>query len=138
MKDLENAKELFYSGDWSFVLVKDGAAVKSSKKGLSPIVELIESGKDFTDCTICDKTTGRAAAFLYVLLGAKEVHALRMTNLAVQILDKAEIKFSADEFIESVHDETMTCTDACESAVLRSGSAAQAFKDIKKALETLS
>ena len=102
MTDLEKAKEIFYSGNYSFVLVKNEDIISSSQKGIMQIVELIESGKDFTDYSLCDRIAGRAAAFLYILLGVKEVHSVKMTKLATNILDRAEIKFSADEYIEKV------------------------------------
>ena len=42
MTDLEKAKEIFYSEDYSFVLVKNEDIISSSQKGIMQIVELIE------------------------------------------------------------------------------------------------
>ena len=103
MTDLEKAKEIFYSEDYSFVLVKNEDIISSSQKGIRQIVELIESKKDFTDYSMCDRITGRAVAFLYVIMGLKAVHSVKMTKLATNILDRAEIKFSADEYLSLIH-----------------------------------
>ncbi len=134
MTDLEKAKEIFYSEDYSFVLVKNEDIISSSQKGIRQIVELIESKKDFTDYSMCDRITGRAAAFLYVIMGVKAVHSVKMTKLATNILDRAEIKFSADEYIEKVLDSELKNTDRFENAVIHSGSAITALEDIKKEL----
>lgn len=134
MTDLEKAKEIFYSEDYSFVLVKNEDIISSSQKGIMQIVELIESGKDFTDYSMCDRITGRAVAFLYVIMGLKAVHSVKMTKLATNILDRAEIKFSADEYIEKVLDSELKNTDRFENAVIHSGSAITALEDIKKEL----
>ena len=57
-----------------------------------------------------------------------------MAKLAIQILDRAEIKYSYDELIETVLDSEMKEIDPVELSVLRSGSAVQAINDIKSAL----
>lgn len=134
MNNLDLAKEEFSKDNYSFVLAGEGKLITSKEKGLKPIIDLIESEEDFSDFSICDKITGRAAAFLYVLLGIEKVHAKKMAKLAIQILDRAEIEYSYDELIETVLDMDMKEIDKIELSVLRSGSAIQAIEDIKKAL----
>ena len=134
MNNIELAKEEFLKGNYTFVMAGEGKIITNTNKGLSPIIELIESGDDFSDYAVCDKITGRAAAFLYVLLGIEAVHAKKMAKLAIQILDRAEIKYSYDEIIETVLDSEMKEIDPVELSVLRSGSAVQAINDIKSAL----
>lgn len=134
MNNIEKAKQIFSENEYTFVLLSEENIITSTDKGLKPMVDLIESNEDFSEYVICDKITGRAAAFLYVLLGIEKVHAKKMAKLAVQILDRAEIEYSYDEMIETVLDENMTEIDPVELSVLRSGSAVQAIVDIKKAL----
>lgn len=133
MTDLEKAKEIFSSGEYTFVLVKDDDIIKSSEKGLRPIVDLIDSGKDFFEYSICDKICGRASSFLYVLMGLKAVYAPKMAKLAIQILDRAEIEYSTDQFVETILDSDLKEVEKFENAVLRSGSAVKALDDIKAA-----
>lgn len=134
MSNLDIAKEEFSKDNYSFVIAGEGKIITSKEKGLSPVIDLIESGDDFSEYAVCDKITGRAAAFLYVLLGIEAVHAKKMAKLAVQILDRAEIEYSYDEMIETVLDEDMKEIDPVELSVLRSGSAVQAINDIKAVL----
>ncbi len=134
MTDLEKAKEIFYQENCTFVLVKGDDIIKSTEHALTPLVKLAEGEKDFTDYSICDRIAGRAASFLYVLLGLKEVYAVKMAKLAVQILDRAEIKFETDEYIETILDANMKDIDKSEQAVVKSGSAVKALEDLKAAL----
>lgn len=133
MTDLEKAKEIFEKENCTLVIVKDESIIKSKEKGLSKLIELINNDEDLTDYTVCDNICGRAASFLYVLLGVKEVYAKTMAKLSIQILDRAEIKYSAESFVENLLDSENQ-TDKMELAVLRSGTPLKAFEDIKKEL----
>lgn len=137
MTDLEKAKNIFSEGKYTVVLCKDDDVVSSETKGINPLVEFLESDIDFSDYSVCDKVVGRAAAFLYVLMGVKEVHASIMAKLAIQILDRAEIKYSADQFVETIENQSRTGIDPIEEAVIRSGSPVKAFEDIKNKLESI-
>lgn len=134
MSNIDIAKEEFSKDDYSFVIAGEDKIITNKEHGLKPIIDLIETGEDFSEYAICDKITGRAAAFLYVLLGIEKVHAAKMAKLAIQILDRAEIEYSYDEMIETVLDSQMNEIDPVELSVLRSGSAVQAINDIKAAL----
>ncbi len=133
MNDLEKAKEIFEKENCTLVLVKGESIIKSKEHGLSKLVELIDKDEDLTDYSVCDNVCGRAASFLYVLLGVKEVYANTMAKLSIQILDRAEIKYSANAFVETLLDSENK-TDKMELAVLRSGTPLKAFEDIKKEL----
>lgn len=133
MNDLEKAKEIFEKENCTLVLVKGESIIKSKEHGLSKLVELINKDEDLTDYSVCDNVCGRAASFLYVLLGVKEVYANTMAKLSIQILDRAEIKYSANAFVETLLDSENK-TDKMELAVLRSGTPLKAFEDIKKEL----
>lgn len=133
MNDLEKAKEIFEKENCTLVLVKGESIIKSKEHGLSKLVELIDKDEDLTDYSVCDNVCGRAASFLYVLLGVKEVYANTMAKLSIQILDRAEIKYSANAFVETLL-ESENKADKMELAVLRSSTPLKAFEDIKKEL----
>lgn len=138
MTDLEKAKEIFQKENCTLVLCKGDDVFTSDQTGIKKLVELAEGDKDFSDYSACDKIVGRAAAFLYVLLGVKHVHATVMAKLAIQILDRAEITYSADTFAETIQNRQNTGICPMEEAVIRSGSPIKALEDIKAELERLS
>ena len=97
---------------------------------LKTLVDCANNGDDYTDFTALDDFTGRASSFMYVLLGVKHVHANKMAKLAVQILDRAEITYSYDTMVDAIAESDSEILFGAEQAVLRSGSAVQALKDL--------
>ena len=67
--DLENAKKILSDGSYTCVLCKGKDTVSSSFRGVKPLLDLLDSGKDFSGYSAADKVVGRATAFLYCLLG---------------------------------------------------------------------
>jgi hypothetical protein len=61
-----------------------------------------------------------------------------MAKLAIQILDRAEITYSADSFTDAIQNRKNTGICPMEEAVIRSGSPIKALEDIKAELERLS
>lgn len=132
--DIQKAKELFYSENYTLVACKDGKTECFAEGGIKTLVKLVESGKNYSTYSFCDKIVGRAAAFLFVLMEAKEVHAKIMGRLAIQILDRAQIKYSSDQFVDFIKDSSGKELNEFEKAVVRSGSPKVALQDIKATL----
>ncbi len=132
--DIQIAKKLFYTKGCSLVLCKDEKTECFADGGIELLIKLVESGKNYSSYSVCDRIVGRAAAFLYVLMGIKEVHAKVMGRLAIQILDRAQILYSADQFVDFIKDLKDVELNEVEDAVVRSGSPKVAFQDIKNVL----
>lgn len=90
--DLEKAKEIFTSGDYTCVLCKDGATLTSTERGVKPLLKWLDSETSVKRFSAVDKVVGRAAAFLYVLMEVKEVSADVMSEGAVDVLVKYGIR----------------------------------------------
>lgn len=139
MTDLEKAKKIFNdaNGEYSLVLCKGDDVFTSSGHGIKTLVSLVEGDKDYSEYSACDKIVGRAAAFMYVLLGVSNVHSSVMAKLAIQILDRAEINYSADSFVDGIQNRSKTGSCPMETAVIRSGSPVKALEDIKNQMKAL-
>ena len=68
---MENAKELLESGGYTCVITDGDRVLTSTLRGVKPLVQFLESGRDLTGFSAADKVVGRATAYLYVLLGVK-------------------------------------------------------------------
>ncbi len=80
------------------VVISDGEKTYTSeKRGVAPLLELLESGTDVRGFSGSDKVVGRAAAYLYVLLGVKEIYADVMSELAASVLSRYGIEYSFGE-----------------------------------------
>lgn len=82
--DAERAMEQLAVGGWTAVLCRDGELFVSRERGVKPLLDWLDSGRDFRGFSAADKVVGKAAAFLYVLLGVREVRAPVMSGGAAE------------------------------------------------------
>ena len=78
---MKKAKETFAQGNYTCVWCRDNELLTSKEAGLRPLLTRIREGKDLNGFYAADKIVGRAAAFLYVKLGAAGVYAPVMLSL---------------------------------------------------------
>ena len=80
MTDIEKAKEAL--GNHSIALCKSGEVITSDKRGVAPLVEIIQSGTDISGFSAADRVVGKAAAMLMLKAGIAEVYALTISESA--------------------------------------------------------
>ena len=103
-KDFQKAKEEYNTGKYTLVICKDEDMVKSDITGIRPLMNLIDSKKDYQGYSAADKIVGRAAAFLYSLLKVKNLYGEIMSKGAIEILKNAGINYeykTLTDFIEN-------------------------------------
>lgn len=137
MTDLEHVKQLLIDNGYTCVLAKDSQTVCSTKRGVKPLLELLESGKDYSGFAAADKIVGKAAAFLYVLLDIKKLYAGTISKHALAVLTDHNIETSYDMLVESIRNRTDTGDCPMETAVLEATDPQTAYKEIRKKLEEL-
>ena len=94
MNDLERAKSILQSGDYTCVLCKGDTLHTSRHRGVRPLLELLET--DVSGFYAADKVVGKATALLYCLLKVKAVHAQVISRSALQVLQNSSIAVSWD------------------------------------------
>ena len=116
-----NSTLVLYDGkDWFFSL----------ERGIKPLLLLYEQKKDLSAFVAADKVIGKAAAFLYVLLGVKEIYAKVVSDGAVQVF--ADYGISVEYEYKSSFISNRQNTDICpmEKAVLHLDSPQKAYQTI--------
>ena len=84
--NLTRAIEQLNSGVCTCVLCKEDIVCTSTERGVKPLLNWLDRGVDLHGFSAADKVVGKAAAFLYVLLGVKEVYAPVMSESAIYTL----------------------------------------------------
>jgi len=85
---------------FSFVVINAGEEIfTSSKKGVAPIMELIERNANLKGAAAADKIIGGAAAFLLVKCGVAYVYGDVMSEKAVSILNRYHIPYSYSRLV---------------------------------------
>jgi zinc transport system ATP-binding protein len=78
----------------------------SEKHWLHPLFDLedffLQSGRDPAATCLVDRITGRAAAFLVVRLGIRELRTLVLSRRAIPVLERHGVRFCCREQVDRV------------------------------------
>ena len=102
MSDLERARAILLEGGYTCVLTRGETVYTATARGVKPLVDWLDSGLELRGFSAADKVVGRATAFLYVLLGVKEVHSLVMSTPAREALEAGGIAASCDREVSGI------------------------------------
>jgi len=114
--DVATAKS-YLDGGCTCVLYCGEQAFRSEKRGVAPLLEWLKSGRSFMGFSAADKVVGKAAAFLYVLLGVRSVYALVMSEAAEKVLLDHGIEIIYEEKVSAIRNRTNTDFCPMEQAV---------------------
>ena len=118
MTNLQNARRLLDSDSYTCVVCKEEVLHTTCQRGVAPLLNWLDTGTDLRGFSAADRVVGRGAAFLYCLLGVKEVHARVMSLPAAEVLRAYGIAASADTFAEGIINRAGTGPCPFEAAVL--------------------
>ena len=118
MTNLQNARRLLDSGNYTCVVCKEDVLHTTCQRGVAPLLNWLDTGTDLRGFSAADRVVGRGAAFLYCLLGVKEVHARVMSRPAAEVLRAYGITASADTFVEGIINRSGTGPCPFEAAVM--------------------
>lgn len=116
--NLLNARKLLEAGDYTCVVCREETVYTTTRRGVAPLLNWLESGTDLRGFSAADRVVGRGAAFLYCLLNVKAVHARVMSYPAAEVLKAHNIEAYADTFVEGIINRTGTGPCPFEAAVM--------------------
>ena len=101
-KDLAKAKKILLDTGATCVLCKGGSRVESQLRGVTPLVDLLDTFMDFSGYCAADKVVGKATAFLYCLLEVKAVYTPVISEQALQVLQQHGIDAQYDLCVPAI------------------------------------
>ena len=135
--NIMKAVEILDEGSYTCVLCKDDMVYTSTKRGVKPLIEWYNSGINMRGFYAADKVVGKAAAFLYVLLGVDEVYAPVMSESALHTLESNGIKVQCKQLVKEIINRAGTGRCPMEEAVDGITDAKEALEAIKRKIEEL-
>lgn len=102
MKDMYRARTLLDGGAYTVVLCRGGVTYTDTRRGVIPLLGLLDAGTDVTAFAAADKVVGKAAAFLYLRLGVGEVHAGVISAPAYDLLTAYGISVTYDTLVPAI------------------------------------
>lgn len=133
----QKAKAYLFQGNYTCVLCRDEEVFTSSHRGVKPLLDFLESGKDFSSFSAADKVVGKATAFLYCLLGIQFLYAHVLSVPAQQVLKEHGICVSYDLLVPGIRNRENTGPCPMEYATQDIQSPLEALLAIQKTLQNL-
>ena len=129
------AKNTLIKNSYTCVLYSNGIEHHSTLRGVKPLIDFLESGKDFNGFCAADKTVGAGAAHLYVLLGVQEIWANIISEDARKILQQNNIFVFSEKVVPFIINRTGDGACPIETAVKGITCSKQALETIKQTLD---
>ncbi len=136
-QDLQRAIGLLDGGGYTCVICRGDVYLTETARGVRPLLQLLEGGPDCHGACAADKVVGKAAAFLYCLLGIRALYARVISQPALEVLEDAGIAVSYARLVPAIRNRTDTGLCPMESAVWHLTDAADAPALLRAALEKL-
>ncbi len=137
MNNLERAKAMLKDGGYTCVLCSDNETKTSTERGVKPLLEFVDSGEDFGGFSAADKVIGKAAAFLYAVLGIKTVYADVISRPALSVFHNYGIGSEYGEAVDSIINRSGTGICPMEQATAVTDDRNEALSIIKNKLKEL-
>jgi len=128
--NLEYALQELEKGQYTLVLYDGKEIIASKQRGIAPLLDLYKTKKDLSGFSAADKVIGRAAAFLYILLGIKEIYAKVISETSIELLNKNNVKIHYYECCTNIINRTGTDICPMEKSVLDIDEPLVAYKTI--------
>ena len=118
-------------------LCKDGNCLFSESRGISPMMNFIDSGVDLTGYSVADIVVGKAAALLFVKSGIKSVFAKTLSRQGKRILELYGIDCEYDALSEKIINRLGTDICPMEKAVADTDNPDDAYIILKNQLKRM-
>ena len=128
------AANLLKSGSYTCLLYRGEATYTSTERGVKPLINWLDSGKNFKGYCAADKIVGKAAAMLYLLLGVSEVYAPVMSEAAQYTLAKNGVVPYCGQSVKKIMNRLGTGNCPMEDAVENLEIPEEAYRALKKAV----
>lgn len=135
--DIEKAKSLLKSGGYTCVLCSEDKVYTSTERGVKPLLAWIDGGTDMSGFSAADKVVGKAAAFLYVILGVKAVYAGVISEPAEKVLTENGIAVEYGTLTDAIRNRAGTGFCPMETAVKNISEPYAALEAVRRKIKEL-
>lgn len=114
---LKQAKERMEAGGHTAVACREGVFYTADERGVRPLLAWLDGGVDLSGGVAADRVVGRAAAFLYVLLGVRAVWAGILSRPTQEVFEQNGIEADCGVLVDAIRDRAGTGFCPMETAV---------------------
>ena len=114
---LNKVKMLLSRTGCTCVICGDDMIITDKRRGVRPLLDLLENETDVRGFSAADKVVGKAAAYLYCLLGIESLFANVISHPALNVLQSAGIPVEYSQLVPAIRNRTGDGYCPMESAV---------------------
>ena len=130
MSELDLARDILEQNGFTCVICKDGKTLTSTERGVKPLVLWYKGSEDMKNASAADRVVGRGAAFLYLLLGVRELYAQVVSKPALELLTKNGVSVTYGTLADNIINRRGDGICPFEAAVLNITDPSDAYKAI--------
>ena len=134
---LDKAKMLLAKTGSTCVLCGNDVILTDNRRGVRPLLDLLEGTTSVAGFSAADKVVGKAAAYLYCLLGIRALYAGVISIPALEVLQSRNIPVEYDTLVPGIRNRTNDGPCPMESAVLHIDTPEDALIAIQNTLAKL-
>ena len=131
------AKQMLTDGGYTAVVINGDKSYVSRQRGVAPLLSWLEEKDNFKGAVAADKVVGKAAAYLYVLLGVSALYADVISEHALTVLKKHGIEAEYHTLTPAIVNRTGDGFCPMESAVVDIDTPHEALDAIKAKISEL-
>ena len=117
LHDTQKALQILDSRQLTCVVCREEIVHTATERGVKPLLHWLDN-IDLAGFCAADRVVGRGAAFLYCLLGVREVYAHVMSRPAAQVLQAHGIAYEAGQLVDGIINRKGTGPCPFEEAVM--------------------
>ena len=136
-QDLAKAQAVLADYNYTCVLCRDDRIYTSDHRGIAPLLGWLDSGVDLRGFSAADRVIGKATAYLYCLLGVKEVYARVMSRPAAQVLAEAGIPAGWETLVDGIENRQKNGPCPMEFATRNCSTPEEALTAVRETLKQL-
>lgn len=134
--DLLRARTLLADG-YTCVFCRNSDAITDNRRGVRPLLDLLEQNRDLAGYSVADKVVGKASALLYCRMRVARIYTPVVSQPAAEVLSRAGIELVYDNLVPAIRNRTNTGLCPMETAVWDISSPDEATAAIYAALAAL-
>lgn len=134
----EQAVKTLHEGNFSIVVLKDNETYTSIKRGIAPILELLDNNANLLcEAVVADKVIGKAAALLLIKGKVKFIYADVISEHASKVLKAANVAFQYQQLVPYIINRDKSDMCPMEKRVLEVNDPEDAYDVLHEALEQM-
>lgn len=134
---MENKIKMLKSEDLTCIIFKNDIIYRSRERGVKPLLYYLDNGINLEGYSSVDKVIGKAAAFLYIMLGISRIHALIISKAAYNLFLKYKIDITYDILVDYIENRKKDGKCPLESTVLSIEDPKEALLKIRNKVKEL-